>query len=182
MTRVATPPLPLLPLLRLAVALLAFTPPPAVVASAAPPPPPPPGVCDIYARGDTPCVAAHSMTRALYRDYGGKLFRVRSDATNQSITVGVVHPGGVADTRVAAEFCRGSKTCTVTLIFDQSPLGNHLGIETGFSYLRPPRNSRDSGVDLHASPNVTLQGAPVYAAVFDQRCDVHEGNCDFLIR
>ena len=32
------------------------------------------GTCDIYARGKTPCVAAHSMTRALYRDYTGPLY------------------------------------------------------------------------------------------------------------
>ena len=27
--------------------------------------------CDIYAAGGTPCVAAHSMTRALYSAYAG---------------------------------------------------------------------------------------------------------------
>eukprot|EP01052_Picozoa_sp_SAG31_P016640 SAG31_NODE_1109_length_9860_cov_22.119353_3_plen_148_part_00 len=33
-----------------------------------------PGICDIYARGRTPCVAAHSMVRALYTAYDGTLF------------------------------------------------------------------------------------------------------------
>jgi hypothetical protein len=29
--------------------------------------------CDIYAKGGTPCVAAHSMTRALFASYAGPL-------------------------------------------------------------------------------------------------------------
>lgn len=32
--------------------------------------------CDIYARAGTPCVAAHSTVRALYRDYNGPLYQV----------------------------------------------------------------------------------------------------------
>ena len=33
--------------------------------------------CDIYAAGGTPCVAAHSTTRALYAAYDGHLYQVR---------------------------------------------------------------------------------------------------------
>ena len=33
--------------------------------------------CDIYASGGTPCVAAHSTTRALYASYNGPLYQVR---------------------------------------------------------------------------------------------------------
>jgi hypothetical protein len=32
------------------------------------------GPCDIYAAGGTPCVAAHSLTRALYSAYSGALY------------------------------------------------------------------------------------------------------------
>ena len=32
--------------------------------------------CDIYASGGTPCVAAHSTTRALYASYSGSLYQV----------------------------------------------------------------------------------------------------------
>lgn len=32
--------------------------------------------CDIYAAGKTPCVAAHSTTRALYSAYNGRLYQV----------------------------------------------------------------------------------------------------------
>ena len=39
--------------------------------------------CDIYASGGTPCVAAHSTTRALYAAYTGSLYQVQraSDST-----------------------------------------------------------------------------------------------------
>src|SRR4051812_39513555 len=33
--------------------------------------------CDIYAAGGTPCVAAHSTTRALYASYNGPLYAVK---------------------------------------------------------------------------------------------------------
>ncbi|KAJ7677680.1 concanavalin A-like lectin/glucanase domain-containing protein [Mycena polygramma] len=34
------------------------------------------GPCDIYAAGGTPCVAAHSTTRALFSNYSGNLYQV----------------------------------------------------------------------------------------------------------
>jgi len=39
--------------------------------------------CDIYAAASTPCVAAHSTTRALYGAYSGSLYQVKraSDST-----------------------------------------------------------------------------------------------------
>lgn len=33
------------------------------------------GPCDIYAAAGTPCVAAHSTTRALYASYSGALYQ-----------------------------------------------------------------------------------------------------------
>ncbi|MEV7971457.1 arabinofuranosidase catalytic domain-containing protein, partial [Sphaerisporangium sp. NPDC088356] len=38
--------------------------------------------CDIYAAGGTPCVAAHSTTRALYGSYNGPLYQVRRSSDN----------------------------------------------------------------------------------------------------
>ena len=35
------------------------------------------GPCDIYDKAGTPCVAAHSMTRALYGAYAGPLYSVK---------------------------------------------------------------------------------------------------------
>lgn len=51
------------------------------------------GPCDIYSSGGTPCVAAHSTTRALYGAYSGSLYQVRE----AFISVGLkVHPGSPA--------------------------------------------------------------------------------------
>ena len=48
------------------------------------------GPCDIYASGGTPCVAAHSTTRALFGAYNGPLYQVRrsSDGANGSTASG----------------------------------------------------------------------------------------------
>ena len=87
--------------------------------------PAPVGPCDIYAAGDTPCVAAHSTVRALYGAYSGSLYQVRraSDETTQDI--GVLSPGGFADSAAQDQFCADT-TCTISVIYDQSPNANHL--------------------------------------------------------
>src|SRR4051812_34699070 len=43
--------------------------------------------CDIYAAASTPCVAAHSTTRALFSAYSGNLYQVKraSDSTTKNI-------------------------------------------------------------------------------------------------
>ena len=41
--------------------------------------------CDIFARGGTPCVAAHSVTRALFAGYHGPLYQVLRTTDRQSI-------------------------------------------------------------------------------------------------
>src|SRR5438445_623397 len=47
------------------------------------------GPCDIYAAGGTPCVAAHSTTRALYGSYAGSLYQVRRSSDNSTRNIGV---------------------------------------------------------------------------------------------
>lgn len=81
--------------------------------------------CDIYATGDTPCVAAHSTVRALYGTYDGNLYQVqrRSDSTTKEIPV--LTPGGFANSALQDTFCTDT-TCEITVIYDQSPKGNHL--------------------------------------------------------
>ncbi|MEU6510725.1 alpha-L-arabinofuranosidase B [Streptomyces sp. NPDC046942] len=83
------------------------------------------GPCDIYAAGGTPCVAAHSTTRALFASYNGPLYQVRraSDSTSQDI--GVLSAGGVADAAAQDSFCAGT-TCTITRVYDQTGGGNTL--------------------------------------------------------
>jgi hypothetical protein len=82
------------------------------------------GPCDIYAADGGPCVAAHSTVRALYGAYNGPLYQVRkADCT--SMDIGVVAPGGLAKSADQDTFC-GTDACTISIIYDQSPRGNHL--------------------------------------------------------
>jgi hypothetical protein len=81
--------------------------------------------CDIYATGGTPCVAAHSTTRALYTTYNGSLYQVRRSSDNTTRDVGVLGAGGYADAAAQDSFCT-STTCVISIIYDQSGRGNHL--------------------------------------------------------
>src|SRR5215470_7446659 len=72
--------------------------PAARAAQAAPAKPVPPsrpqGPCDIYAAGGTPCMAAHSTTRALYASYNGPLYQVMRLRDRKAEDIGVVQPSG----------------------------------------------------------------------------------------
>jgi hypothetical protein len=83
------------------------------------------GPCDIFASGNTPCVAAHSTVRALYGSYGGTLYQVRRASDNTTKDIGVVVAGGFADAASQDAFCSGA-ACVVTMVYDQSGHGNHL--------------------------------------------------------
>lgn len=63
--------------------------------------------CDVFASGGTPCVAAHSVVRALYSSYAGPLYQVnRSDG--ELLDIGVKSPGGYADAAAQDAFCAPS--------------------------------------------------------------------------
>jgi hypothetical protein len=83
------------------------------------------GVCDIFASGNTPCVAAHSTVRALYGAYAGNLYQVTRASDKTMKDIGVLSPGGFADSAAQDTFCAGT-TCTVSIIYDQSGKNNHL--------------------------------------------------------
>jgi hypothetical protein len=83
------------------------------------------GPCDIYAAGGTPCVAAHSTTRALYAAYSGALYQVRRSSDNTTTNISPISAGGVANAATQDSFCSGT-TCVITEIFDQSGNGNNL--------------------------------------------------------
>jgi hypothetical protein len=96
-------------------------------------PPRPQGPCDIYAAAGTPCVAAHSTTRALYAAYNGPLYQVMRLPDRRVKNIGVVQPsawpsreaGGYADAAAQDAFCADT-TCLITKIYDQSGHGNDL--------------------------------------------------------
>src|SRR5215471_17586578 len=53
--------------------------------------------CDIYAAAGTPCVAAHSTTRALFAAYNGPLYQVRRSSNNATTNINVLSAGGFAN-------------------------------------------------------------------------------------
>src|SRR5579863_9718814 len=81
--------------------------------------------CDIYAAAGTPCVAAHSTTRALYAAYNGPLYQVRRASDNATANISPLSAGGVANAATQNSFCAGT-TCVITEIYDQSGNGNNL--------------------------------------------------------
>jgi hypothetical protein len=97
------------------------------------PPPRPQGPCDIYGRAGTPCVAAHSTTRALYASYNGALYQVKRQSDGKTLDIGSVRPvaspvpdaGGYADAAAQDAFCANT-ICVINQIYDQSGNGNHL--------------------------------------------------------
>ena len=96
-------------------------------------PPRPQGPCDVYAAAGTPCVAAHSTTRALYASYNGPLYQVKRLSDGRSRDIGVVRPtarpvpdaGGYARATEQDAFCADT-TCLITKVYDQSPMHNDL--------------------------------------------------------
>ena len=67
--------------------------------------------CDIYAAADTPCVAAHSTTRALYAAYDGALYQVERASDDTTTDVYPVSTGGVANAATQDSFweCSSSR-------------------------------------------------------------------------
>jgi len=85
-------------------------------------------VCDIYESSGTPCVAAYSLTRALYSGYDGPLYQVTRVSDNTTANIGLLMVGGDVAASEQDSFCAGT-TCTITEIYDQSPDGNNLTVE-----------------------------------------------------
>ena len=81
--------------------------------------------CDIYATEGTPCVAAHSTTRALFAAYDGPLYKVTRASGGTSTNVYPLTAGGYANSATQDSFC-AQTYCTITEIYDQSGHGNNL--------------------------------------------------------
>ena len=84
----------------------------------------PPRPCDIYSSANTPCIAAHSTTRAMYAEYNESLYQLkRSDGALKDIHVDAA---GYADAGAQEAFCSRVKSCVIETIYDQSPMKNDL--------------------------------------------------------
>jgi hypothetical protein len=98
--------------------------------------------CDIYAAGGTPCVAAHSTTRALYAAYDGPLYQVERLSDDTTTSVYPLSAGGYANAATQQSFCAGTY-CEITEIYDQSGHGNNL--------TDAPAGGADTGPDILAN-------------------------------
>jgi hypothetical protein len=83
------------------------------------------GPCDIYAAAGTPCVAAHSTTRALYAGYNGPLYQVKRVSDGTTTSIYPLSAGGYANSATQDSFCVNTY-CSITEIYDQSGNGNNL--------------------------------------------------------
>ena len=116
--------------------------------------------CDIYAAGGTPCVAAHSTTRALYGAYNGALYQVRRSSDNTTRDVGVLSAGGFANAATQDSFCANT-TCLITIIYDQSGRGNHLTQAPPGGFAGPAAGGFDNLANATAAP-ITINGTKAY--------------------
>ena len=127
--------------------------------------------CDIYAAAGTPCVAAHSVARALFATYTGPLYTVHRGSDGSVKAIGLID--GVVDTAAVTAFCSGqNELCTVQQIFDQSPKGNHLAAGASARGLLPVNATRQqfrigAGSTRETGGGAALAGKPFYAAVFE---------------
>ena len=118
------------------------------------------GPCDIYAAGGTPCVAAHSTTRALYAGYGGALYQVRRASDGATKDIGLLSTGGYANAAAQDAFC-ASTSCVITVIYDQSGKGNHLSQALKGYWPGPAAGGNDNLANAFEAP-VTVGGHEAY--------------------
>jgi hypothetical protein len=116
--------------------------------------------CDIYAAGGTPCVAAHSTTRAMYGSYSGPLYQLLRQADGKTLDIGMI-AGGYADAGAQDAFCANT-LCFINLIYDQSGKGNHLyQAPPGPSFRGPAKGAFDTQPIADMAP-ITIGGHKAY--------------------
>jgi hypothetical protein len=119
--------------------------------------------CDIYAAGGTPCVTAHSTTRALFATYNGPLYQIQRSSDSTFLDISVRAAGGVANAAPQVSFCANT-TCTITKIYDQTANHNDLPVSPGGTFFGPGPNGADVGANAMALP-VTVGGQTVYGVL-----------------
>jgi hypothetical protein len=133
----------------------------------------PQGSCDIYAASDTPCVAAHSTTRALYAAYNGPLYQVLRQSDGKTLDIGVVQPsstpvpdsGGYADAAAQDRFCANTY-CWISIIYDQSPKHNDLRQAPRGGFAGPALGGFNNLPIADMAP-VTVMGHKVYGVFIE---------------
>jgi non-reducing end alpha-L-arabinofuranosidase len=118
------------------------------------------GPCDIYASGGTPCVAAHSTTRALFGSYNGRLYQVRRASDNRTMDIGTLAAGDFANAATQDSFCAGT-SCVITIIYDQTGRNNHLTQAPPGGFQGPAAGGFDNLANATALP-ISAGGHKVY--------------------
>jgi len=125
----------------------------------------PEGPGDIFAAKGTPCVSAHSTTRALYASYNGPLYQIMRESDGKTLDIGVVppgkgDPGGYAD--AAAQDAFSANTLSwITVIYDQSGNGNHLYQAPPGLFLGPAKGGFNTLSIADMAP-ISVMGHKVY--------------------
>ena len=119
--------------------------------------------CDIYASGNTPCIAAHSTTRALYSAYTGALYQEKRGFDNTTIDIAPKSKGGVANAAAQDTFCSRT-TCLITIVYDQSGRETHLTQAPPGGFKGPESNGYDNLAGAIGAP-VTLNGRKAYGVI-----------------
>ena len=155
------------PVLALALSLMGAT--WMMATQAALSPPRPQGPCDIYGAAGTPCVTAHSTTRALSAAYSGPLYQVKRQSDGRTLDIGVVRAvasplpdgGGYADGAAQDAFCANT-ICVINRIYDQSDKANHLyQAPPGPQFPGPAKGAFDTQPIADMAP-ITIGGHKAY--------------------
>jgi hypothetical protein len=105
-------------------------------------------------------VAAHSVVRALYKNFTGSLYRVIRDSDHAGLDIGI-HLNGFAKKEDQDAFC--SKTsCYIDQIYDQSPRGNHLETSPAGGACHFPLSPVNASKE-----QISIGGNSVYGAYFE---------------
>jgi hypothetical protein len=152
-----------------------FTKPPRTAATAQP--------CDIYASAGTPCVAAHSTTRALYAGYRGPLYQVKriADGATLDIRPAALHVGeqvAYADAAAQDDFCSHA-LCVLNIIYDQSGRGNNLYQAAPGTFKGPAKGGFDTQPIADMAP-VSIHSHKVYGAYFMPGMGLRNNDASFL--
>jgi hypothetical protein len=99
----------------------------------------------------TPCIAAHSTTRALYGAYAGPLYQVKRGSDNTTTNIAPLSAGVVANAAAQDKFC-ASTTCLITVIYDQSGRNNHLTQAPKGAFSGPEANGADNLASAIGAP------------------------------
>ena len=119
------------------------------------------GPCDIYRKGGTPCVTAHSTTRLLDSKYSGPLYQVVRDSDGAALDI-YAGKNGIADAAAQDAFCKGA-VCYISVIYDQSGMGNDLLPAPPGTFLGPDKGGFNTRSIADMAPAL-VGGQKVYGA------------------